>query len=183
MVVVGAVTDREFFSALMRGVDVDAFLASSLWERPAWQAEGTCRTQPDLDWLAEMPRDAAAARSVCIGCPVRRECLTHALEFDEVGVWGGTTDLQREGAREVGWTVEELLAETAEVVADGKPCRRCGELSGSLSARGYCAECAHHARRAARSGGGARARAGRLAAEQARRRDLGLRPLAPWATV
>ena len=39
----------------------------------------------------------AAAKAVCAGCPVRRECLDHALTSGEpYGVWGGLSEGERE---------------------------------------------------------------------------------------
>ncbi len=36
------------------------------------------------------------ARSVCVGCPVRTECLAEALDNRlEWGVWGGLTERER----------------------------------------------------------------------------------------
>ena len=32
----------------------------------------------------------------CYKCPVIRECLEYALRTDAQGIWGGTTDIQRE---------------------------------------------------------------------------------------
>ena len=44
---------------------------------------------PDL-WFAEDPRDLERAKQLCAECPLRRECLTAALERQEPwGVWGG----------------------------------------------------------------------------------------------
>jgi WhiB family transcriptional regulator, redox-sensing transcriptional regulator len=35
--------------------------------------------------------------ALCAGCPVRTECLTHALRTPEAyGIWGGTTPGERE---------------------------------------------------------------------------------------
>ncbi len=46
-------------------------------------------TDADL-WFAEDPSDLELAKSLCGGCPIRRECLTAALEREEPwGVWGG----------------------------------------------------------------------------------------------
>lgn len=39
--------------------------------------------------------DVAAAVAVCAECPERLPCLTWALEYDERGVWGGTTEPDR----------------------------------------------------------------------------------------
>jgi len=41
----------------------------------------------------------AKALGICKGCPVRQECLNHAIENNELfGVWGGTTE---RGRREI----------------------------------------------------------------------------------
>jgi hypothetical protein len=37
-----------------------------------------------------------AERRICRGCPVRRDCLATALTRHEWGVWGGTTEHERE---------------------------------------------------------------------------------------
>lgn len=49
-----------------------------------------CRVEdPDL-WFAERPADLETAKSFCTDCPVRRACLTGALDRREPwGVWGG----------------------------------------------------------------------------------------------
>lgn len=44
---------------------------------------------PDL-WFADAPADLERAKTLCVGCPVRRQCLAAALERAEPwGVWGG----------------------------------------------------------------------------------------------
>ena len=44
---------------------------------------------PDL-WFAETPSDLERAKTLCGGCPIRRECLSTALDRAEPwGVWGG----------------------------------------------------------------------------------------------
>jgi WhiB family redox-sensing transcriptional regulator len=41
-------------------------------------------------WFAENPADLEQAKMLCGGCPIRRECLSAALEREEPwGVWGG----------------------------------------------------------------------------------------------
>nr|WP_174343990.1 WhiB family transcriptional regulator [Gordonia soli] len=49
-----------------------------------------CRVaDPDL-WFADDPRDLERAKSMCIDCPLRAECLRAALDRAEPwGVWGG----------------------------------------------------------------------------------------------
>jgi WhiB family redox-sensing transcriptional regulator len=44
---------------------------------------------PDL-FFAESPEDVEFAKSLCVGCPLRVECLAGALDRGEPwGVWGG----------------------------------------------------------------------------------------------
>jgi len=49
-----------------------------------------CRADdPDL-WFAENPAQLEEAKALCAGCPIRRNCLTAALDRAEPwGVWGG----------------------------------------------------------------------------------------------
>jgi WhiB family redox-sensing transcriptional regulator len=46
------------------------------------------------------PGNLAKAQALCEICPVRQECLEVALvDPDLVGLWGGTTELERRGMR------------------------------------------------------------------------------------
>jgi WhiB family transcriptional regulator, redox-sensing transcriptional regulator len=49
-----------------------------------------CRTfDPDL-WFSDAPAELELAKSLCVECPLRAECLAGALERAEPwGVWGG----------------------------------------------------------------------------------------------
>lgn len=48
-----------------------------------------CREDPEL-FFAETPTDVELAKALCVGCPVRAECLAGALDRGEPwGVWGG----------------------------------------------------------------------------------------------
>ncbi|HEX5769413.1 MAG TPA: WhiB family transcriptional regulator [Nocardioidaceae bacterium] len=52
------------------------------------------RENPEL-FFAESPADVEAAKALCLGCPVRTECLAGALDRREPwGVWGGELFLQ-----------------------------------------------------------------------------------------
>jgi len=65
-------------------------------DRPAWQSSSACREHPDVDFFVDRAEDAQAAKAVCAGCSVRRECLAHAIEHDERhGIWGGLSPRQR----------------------------------------------------------------------------------------
>ncbi|TDO45875.1 transcription factor WhiB [Kribbella sp. VKM Ac-2527] len=66
---------------------------------PGWQAMGACRSVADDTWFPEPTETGLKSAAVdrCVFCPVRRSCLAYALAGDEeYGVWGGTTELQRD---------------------------------------------------------------------------------------
>jgi len=60
-----------------------------------WSKSGACRnTDPDLLFVQGAAQNRAKA--VCMGCPVRTECLADALDNKiEFGVWGGLTERER----------------------------------------------------------------------------------------
>jgi WhiB family redox-sensing transcriptional regulator len=66
-----------------------------------WWSLAACRSaDPDLFFpiSASGParRQAAAAKAVCAGCAVQKQCLSYALAASPVhGVWGGTTEEER----------------------------------------------------------------------------------------
>jgi len=54
-----------------------------------------CRSNDPELFFAETPADVESAKALCLGCPVRAECLAGALERREPwGVWGGELFLQ-----------------------------------------------------------------------------------------
>jgi WhiB family redox-sensing transcriptional regulator len=54
-----------------------------------------CRREGPELFFAESPADVEAAKALCLGCPVRTECLAGALDRREPwGVWGGELFLQ-----------------------------------------------------------------------------------------
>lgn len=74
---------------------------ASLWE---WQHQGLCRdTDPEVFFHPDRERGPARdardrrAKEICAGCPVREQCLEHALRVPEpYGVWGGLTAEERQ---------------------------------------------------------------------------------------
>lgn len=59
-----------------------------------WTLKARCRDMQDR--LFPDGADQKRARAVCMGCAVRRECLTEALDNRiEWGVWGGMTERER----------------------------------------------------------------------------------------
>ncbi len=64
-------------------------------ERP-WATFAACVTVPGMTFFPQNKKEEAAALAVCAACPVRVECLGHALATNErFGVWGGTTERER----------------------------------------------------------------------------------------
>lgn len=60
-----------------------------------WTAYGACSGSPPDDLFVEGAAQRSA-REVCIGCPVRIECLVDALDHQILfGVWGGMTERER----------------------------------------------------------------------------------------
>jgi len=68
-----------------------------------WQKHAACRGL-DLDLFfghdgeraAERESRERRAKQVCASCPVRSQCLDHALAKPErFGIWGGLTDTER----------------------------------------------------------------------------------------
>ena len=72
-----------------------------------WREKAACRglIAPDYVWFpprGRYVRTRAGATSptqrlldICNSCPVKEPCLEHALFFNEVGIWGGTSNRQR----------------------------------------------------------------------------------------
>ncbi|MFD9047769.1 WhiB family transcriptional regulator [Streptomyces zaomyceticus] len=60
-----------------------------------WMVSATCRTA-DADELFVEGAAQNRAKALCTGCPVRPDCLAHALDGRiEHGVWGGMTARER----------------------------------------------------------------------------------------
>lgn len=63
-----------------------------------WRKRAACRgIDVEVFYpLSEDEIDAAQAKAICEGCPVRQACLEHALAHRErEGIWGGTTERER----------------------------------------------------------------------------------------
>lgn len=68
--------------------------AQAPWQWPnVWQQAGSCRRLPRTEWFPESASAQRALTKICMSCPVRKQCLTWALETGEhSGVWGGLTE-------------------------------------------------------------------------------------------
>ena len=68
-----------------------------------WMDEGACIGEDPKYWMStseiettnEIRENVQIAIQICRKCPVQTDCLSHAMKYLEVGVWGGTTDIER----------------------------------------------------------------------------------------
>jgi len=77
-----------------------------------WQDDAACRGREDLDWFGDDLTFSTAR--LCEDCPVRLPCLMEALprdDYEDVGVWGGTSPAQRRAIRRGRLTVEAAWAQ------------------------------------------------------------------------
>lgn len=93
-----------------------------------WRNRAVCRdVDPELFFPAAESgpiRDAqvTAAKAVCAGCPVRRECLAEALARIPYGIAGGLTEHERGRLRRrTGTPGCGVVAAVDEVLTDGPP--------------------------------------------------------------
>src|ERR1700752_4072442 len=62
-----------------------------------WRPAARCRNRKPDELFVTGARQREA-REMCRPCPVRTECLAHALDHRiEFGVWGGLTERERRG--------------------------------------------------------------------------------------
>ncbi|HET6286393.1 WhiB family transcriptional regulator [Amycolatopsis sp. QT-25] len=61
----------------------------------SWRIKASCR-DTDPDGLFVRGAEQNRAKAVCLGCPVRTECLAEALDGRiNFGIWGGMTERER----------------------------------------------------------------------------------------
>ena len=65
---------------------------------PDFFNDGACRTSDPNLFFPDNSEGSEEAKNICRDCPVRDECLAHALIAEEKdGVWGATTAKERRG--------------------------------------------------------------------------------------
>ena len=88
-----------------------------------WRHSARCRNE-DPETLFVQGALQRDAREVCKGCPVRTECLAHALDNRvRFGVWGGMTERERRALLKrrpdvISWAA---LLESARRAAEASP--------------------------------------------------------------
>jgi WhiB family redox-sensing transcriptional regulator len=71
---------------------------------PGWMPRGACRGEdPEMFFPVTAGGPALAqvfaAKAVCLRCAVRAACLSFALATGQAGIWGGTTQEERDAMR------------------------------------------------------------------------------------
>ena len=65
-------------------------------QRPDWREEALCAGRDTEVFFPEGDQPTIIAKSVCRRCPVRPDCLAHAIGHRErYGIWGGFTEHAR----------------------------------------------------------------------------------------
>lgn len=62
-----------------------------------WKAQGACAEHDPEVFFPERGADVDAAKRICAGCTVRRDCLVYALTppVERFGIWGGMSNRER----------------------------------------------------------------------------------------
>lgn len=62
----------------------------------SWVQLALCRNKPHVSFFPERGETLDPARLTCAECPVRQQCLDHALKHDiQHGIWGGMSARER----------------------------------------------------------------------------------------
>lgn len=116
-----------------------------------WIKDAACRGMDPNYFQPDVGQPATEAKLVCNGrkatrrtpaippCPVRAECLNHAVAMNERGIWGGTTERERRAIRNKqpkGKRGKYLVSRIVHGTIDGyrhevrlnlPPCKACRE--------------------------------------------------------
>lgn len=98
-----------------------------------WRSEALCAQADPERWFPDKGGNPKPALAICAVCPVREQCLAHALANNETyGIWGGKTARQRQelaGRRNVSATHcrnhHEYTPENTIMTGFGRRCRTC----------------------------------------------------------
>lgn len=92
------------------------------WNSEEWREFGSCRKLETnmffpVGQTGEAEIKIARAKSVCVPCPVRQQCLEFAITTNqEYGVWGGHSEEERRIVRRQ-WRARQRAAQKATVAS------------------------------------------------------------------
>jgi WhiB family redox-sensing transcriptional regulator len=79
-----------------RDIDAQDFDAGN----ESWRQDALCAETDPEAFFPEKGGSTREAKRVCVGCPVRLQCLEYALDNDErFGIWGGLSERERRRLR------------------------------------------------------------------------------------
>lgn len=91
----------------MTGPKIDLGLTALPGE---WRFDAACTPATGDQHHPTPGGDTRQAKKRCKGCPVRDQCLTHALDHDEpTGIWGGLTRAERKALKRRGLTTAPVV--------------------------------------------------------------------------
>jgi len=84
---------------LKSNISVEEQLGSGK-NRIDWRTLAVCANISGDIFFPDIDESTKLAIEICESCPVKKHCLTHALEQNEnLGIWGGKTEEERETMR------------------------------------------------------------------------------------
>jgi WhiB family redox-sensing transcriptional regulator len=102
----------------------------------SWAELAACKGSDNDLWFPERGDNGIHAKAVCWSCPVRLECLTHAMEHNErEGIWGGYSARQRSRMKEAASRRRKPINHGtqsgyhAHQRRSEEPCRQCLEAN------------------------------------------------------
>lgn len=67
-----------------------------------WVEQAICTPDSADLFFPDIGGAHSQGKRICQGCPVRAQCLNHALAHDErIGIWGGLSEHERNGLKGV----------------------------------------------------------------------------------
>jgi hypothetical protein len=124
-----------------------------------WIERAACAGWPNIeDFYPANGSISPEIRALCTGCPVRMDCLAHALDHGEYGTWGGVGEGERaQMIRRQQHLDRHKNRDRSKRRKPTNPRPSCGTSSGARSHRYYretvcdaCAEADREAKRQAR---------------------------------
>lgn len=77
-------------------------LAFDAADERTWMLEAKCLDADPEAFFPEKGGSTREAKRICAACPVRTDCLEHALTHDErFGIWGGLSERERRRAKRI----------------------------------------------------------------------------------
>lgn len=82
------------------------------WGKPQpgeWVQEAACRGMDPAEFYPHRGQMLTSIKHLCADCPVRRECLEHAITTPEpLGLWGGKSERERREIRRQRFASQQI---------------------------------------------------------------------------